>query len=100
MSETNFLDTADAIGARLSRDAIWSGPRCNWLGDAMEYVDLRWQVGHRTFGPDLYSGVSGIGLFLAHLFSHTQERIFKKTALGAVEGALSQLEKFSAYGAF
>jgi type 2 lantibiotic biosynthesis protein LanM len=98
--DTTFLDTANAIGGRLCRDAIWAGGRCNWLGDAMEYVDGRWQVGHRAFGPDLYGGVSGIGLFLAQLFSHTQEKTFKKTALGAMECGLSQLERFNAHRDF
>src|SRR5512140_2885050 len=33
---TQFLEAAAAIGADLCRDAIWDGPRCNWLGDSME----------------------------------------------------------------
>jgi len=32
------LPVADAIGARLCRDAIWAGRRCNWLGASMEPV--------------------------------------------------------------
>jgi lantibiotic biosynthesis protein len=92
MSETRYLENADAIGARLCRDAIWAGNRCNWLGDSMEYVESRWQVVHRSFGPEIYSGTSGIGLFLARLFAFTQDRIVKKTAEGAIQNAIAQLD--------
>lgn len=95
MSETRFLNAADSIGARLCRDALWSGERCNWLGDAMEYIESRWQVVHRSFGPFLYDGTSGMGLFLARLFDRTHEEIFRKTAEGAMACALSQLGRFN-----
>jgi type 2 lantibiotic biosynthesis protein LanM len=94
MANTTYLETADAIGARLCRDAVWSGERCNWLGDSMEFVESRWQVVHRAFGPELYNGTSGIGLFLARLFVHTGDTVFKKTAEGALHCALSKLEIF------
>jgi type 2 lantibiotic biosynthesis protein LanM len=94
MANTKYLETADAIGARLCRDAIWSGERCNWLGDSMEFVELRWQVIHRTFGPDFYNGTSGIALFLAHLFVQTGDPMFRKTAEGALQCAISRLEMF------
>lgn len=90
MSESGFLEAADRIGARLCRDAIWAGDRCNWLGDAMEFAESRWQVVHRSLGPDLYGGTSGIALFLARLFSLTGEEIFKKAAEGGIRCALSQ----------
>src|SRR5207302_9342513 len=75
----------------LCRDAIWAGGRCNWLGDAMEFAEGRWQVVHRSFGPDLYGGTAGIALFLGRLYSLTREKIFKKAAEGAVRCALSQM---------
>ncbi len=87
-----FLEAAYAIGADLCRDAIWDGNRCNWLGDSMEFVLGGWQVVHRSFGPDLYGGTSGIGLFLARLYQATGEKVFRATALGAVEHALSLWE--------
>ena len=93
MSEVKYLEVADRLGARLCRDAIWSGKRCNWLGDSMEFIESRWQVTHRAFGPDLYNGTSGIALFLSYLFACTQEKIFKKTAQGALACAISQLDK-------
>jgi type 2 lantibiotic biosynthesis protein LanM len=93
MNDAKYLEAADRLGARLCRDAIWSGERCNWLGDSMEFIESRWQVAHRAFGPELYNGTSGIALFLACLFSFTQEKIFRKTAQGAINCALSQLDR-------
>ena len=90
MTDNNeFLEAANSIGADLCRDAIWDGQRCNWLGDSMEYVLGGWQIVHRSFGPDLYGGTSGVGLFLARLYQATHANIFRTTALGAVEHALS-----------
>ena len=64
-----FLDAAWSIGMRLCRDAIWDGDRCNWLGDSMEPHAGEWKVAHKSFGPELYSGTTGIALFLARLAS-------------------------------
>jgi len=100
MSETRYLEAADAIGARLCRDAIWSGDRCNWLGDAMEFAESRWQVVHRSFGPDLYGGTSGIALFLARLYSVAPEKVFRKTAEGGILCALAQLGQLDPAASF
>jgi lantibiotic modifying enzyme len=82
-----FLEAADRIGARLCRDAIWSGGRCNWIAETMvaegEFV---WC----PLGPDLYSGTAGIALFLHHLAEATGEPIFRDTAGGALAQAVSQ----------
>lgn len=85
-----YLEVATAIGARLCRDALWAGRRCNWLGPSMEFVENQWSIVHRAFGPDLYGGTSGIGLFLARLFAETRERLFRKTAEGALQHAISR----------
>jgi lantibiotic modifying enzyme len=90
-----FLAVADALGARLCRDAVWDGRRCNWLGDSMEFVAGAWQVAHRSFGPDLYGGTSGIALFLARLHAATGERLFRKTATAALEQTLSRLDRLA-----
>lgn len=87
-----YLETAAALGADLCRDALWDGSRCNWLGDSMEFVLGGWQVVHRTFGPDLYGGTSGIALFLARLYEATGEKLFRVTAEGAAAHALSRWE--------
>src|SRR6266571_3023051 len=94
-SKTIFLKAAESIGVRLCRDAIWDGLRCNWLGDSMEFTSQAWTVVHRSFGPDLYSGTSGIALFLARLHQATTEPIFRITAEGAIRQALSRLGQVS-----
>ena len=87
-----FLDAAWSIGARLCRDAIWDGARCNWLGDSMEPHGGEWKVAHRSFGPELYSGTSGIALFLARLHALRPDPLVAKTARGAMAQALSRAE--------
>src|SRR3954453_8994355 len=84
-----FLQTADRIGARLCRDAIWAGARCNWMGDSMEMLNRTWTVVHRSFGPSLYNGTGGVALFLLRLYSITGEERFRATAQGAIEQALA-----------
>lgn len=95
-SRQHFLETANAIGARLCRDAIWHDGRCNWLGDSMEFVSNAWKVAHRAFGPGLYGGTSGIGLFLARLASFTNERMYQKAAEGGIRQALKEKDTLHA----
>jgi lantibiotic biosynthesis protein len=94
-SNSTFLETANGIAAKLCRDALWSGDRCNWLGSAMEFVENNWTVVHRAAGASLYDGTSGIALFLARLFKHSPERLYRVTAMGGMRQALSRLEDFS-----
>jgi lantibiotic biosynthesis protein len=85
---TLFLETAAALGARICRDALWGDGICNWIGYSMESLGGRWRNVHRAYGGELYSGTSGIALFLARLHAVTGERMFKRTALGAIRHAL------------
>ena len=94
-SPQKFLEVAEFLGARLSRDAIWAGNRCNWFG--LNVTELRTGVpvvAHRMCGPDYYSGTSGIAVFLAHLYAATGEKVFRSTAEGAIRHALSRLDHF------
>lgn len=100
MAQDKYLEVADALGARLCRDAIWSGDSCNWTGDFMKSVDSRWQVVHETCGPVLYNGTAGIALFLANLFAFTRNEALKRTAQGALNCALSFLDQFDAITGF
>jgi type 2 lantibiotic biosynthesis protein LanM len=85
-----FLEAAWNIGTRLCRDAIWDGDRCNWLGDSMEPHGGEWKVAHKSFGPDLYSGTSGIALFLGRLHRMRADSLVAQTARGAIRQALSR----------
>ena len=92
-----YLDVAAALGARVCRDALWAGDRCNWTGFSMESLDGRWKHTHRAYGPDVYGGTSGVGLFLARLHAATGERVFRHTALGALRNALNRAEDVEAF---
>jgi type 2 lantibiotic biosynthesis protein LanM len=92
---SEFLATAEAIASGLSRDAIWQGDRCNWLG--AEPVDLtrtdqQSKLSYRALGPNLYDGTSGVALFLAELHAATGDVTARRTALGAVRQALSRVD--------
>ena len=88
--ESTFVEAAGAIGAKICRDALWANGRCNWIGPLMEPIEGRWHPVHKIAGPDLYGGTSGIALALARLFAATGERMFKRTALGAINHALAR----------
>jgi lantibiotic modifying enzyme len=64
----------------------------------MEPLGGRWQQVHKVFGPDFYGGTSGIALALATLYQETSERVFKRTALGAIHHALAQSEEIAPVG--
>jgi type 2 lantibiotic biosynthesis protein LanM len=87
-----YLTAAAQFGARLCRDAIWWETRCNWLGSVMENVNGSWTIIERALGPDLYGGTSGIALFLARLAEVTGEKLFRRTAVGALNQAWSRRE--------
>ena len=80
-----WLEVADRIGARLCRDAVWSGARCNWLGWAVEQRRQFNLPVYRAQGPSLHDGVAGIALFLAELLRFTGDPLQRATALGALE---------------
>jgi lantibiotic modifying enzyme len=89
-----------AIGDRLVTEAIWSKDRCNWVGAVS--VDARNGNGagpgltYRALGPDLYSGSSGVALFLAQLSAATGQDLYRPTARAAMRHALSRRDDVSA----
>jgi type 2 lantibiotic biosynthesis protein LanM len=90
-----FLDTAERIGARLCRDAVWHQGRSNWTSDFLGDESLA----HGALGPDLYSGTAGIALFLWRLAEATGDRIFRVTAEAALRQAL-EITPLSGYGLY
>ncbi|WP_237479840.1 lanthionine synthetase LanC family protein [Lichenibacterium dinghuense] len=85
-----YLDVADGIGCALVREAIWQGDRCNWLcwnlepGAGGAFVPVL-----KPATPELYSGVSGIALFLARLQAATGDPHQRRAARGALRQALA-----------
>jgi lantibiotic modifying enzyme len=93
MHEQAFLETADRIGARLCRDAVWSGNQCNWLGWALDAVGPSWTPVHRVQTCSLYDGTAGIALFLGRLSAFTNDRMQKDTAIGAINHAIAGISQ-------
>lgn len=84
-----FLECADRIGRKLCREAVWDGKRCTWLGWSMEALNMTWVSAYRAYAADLYSGTSGIALFLAELHQFTRDPELRRTLEGAVNQTLS-----------
>lgn len=94
-SSQDFLEAAEFLGAKLCRDAIWAGERCNWFGlPTTEMGTVVPTVAHRMCGSDYHAGTSGIAIFLGHLYAATGEKLFRVTAEGAIRQALSRLDDF------
>lgn len=89
-----YLDTAAQIAWRLARQAIWHEGRCNWLGflPIERSLTPQYNVTFSALGPDLYSGTSGLALFLAELYTATGNAEARRTALGAIRQALSRVD--------
>ena len=91
MPETMFLETADRLGRRLCRDAVWSGNECNWLGWAMETVGASWSTVYRAQSPNLYDGTAGIALFLARLHQFSGDTHQRTAAIGALNHSFAAM---------
>lgn len=88
-----FLNTADELGWRLSKEAVWHGNQCNWLGiEPINEGSHEDGVGplYKALGSTLYSGTSGVALFLAELYAASGSSEVRRTALGAIQQALSR----------
>ena len=94
MPESHFLETADRIGSRLTRDAIWFQDRCNWLGWALEAVGSSWTPVYRVQTSTLYDGTAGIALFLGRLYQFTHDPLQRATAMAALNQAWDALPTF------
>jgi lantibiotic modifying enzyme len=93
-----YLATARAIAARLARTAVWDGPRCTWVGSAVEALNGTYQLVQRACGPDLYSGTAGIALFLALLLEQHPDAVLLETLEGAVAHVLADQASPPTYG--
>jgi Lanthionine synthetase C-like protein/HopA1 effector protein family len=102
--QQQFLETALQIGQLLAKGAIWHEGQCNWLGTELDghntHTSQRRQLAYQALGPDIYSGTSGIALFLAELHTTFANDQIRQTALAAIRQALSQVPKLLAAGRF
>ena len=97
-----FLHTAFEIGKALTQRAVWHDRRCNWLGLDV-YGENRTtknttNLAYKSLGPDLYSGTSGIALFLAELQTAVDDDEIRRTSIGAIQQAISLAPKLLTSG--
>jgi Lanthionine synthetase C-like protein/HopA1 effector protein family len=93
-STSDYLDVAVRIASRITRQAIWHRNQCNWVGFQALERSLTPQ-GNATLsalGPELYTGTSGVALFLGELSAQTGDTDVRRTALGAIAQALSHVD--------
>ncbi len=87
-----FLNTALDIGKQLAVNAVWHKNRCNWIGENLDASESGYRIVHRSFDMELYSGISGIALFLSKLYVVTQDKVIRHTLEGALNNIAWQLE--------
>lgn len=90
-SPARLVAAARAIGDRLDTLAHRRGDAVNWLG-VTPAAGEGWSLAPSDAG--LYSGVSGLALFLGYLGTETGEERFDKLARGALETFRHQLKAF------
>ncbi len=93
MNKAQWLNSAETIGIHIARSAIWDGKYCNWMSwhtlpGLQPTAQYRWQA----LGPSVYDGTAGLAWFLGDLSRATENSLFKKTALGAIEHALQHAD--------
>jgi lantibiotic modifying enzyme len=94
MDRGGLIAAARAIGDRLCAQALWHERRCSWVGvvsdpaaDGEPAVNVC-----RALGPEIYSGASGVALFLAQLYAVAPSRRLRDTARGAIRQAMARCE--------
>jgi Lantibiotic modifying enzyme len=104
LGQQQFLEAALQIGQLLTKGAIWHEDQCNWLGMELEgrnaITSQKGQLAYQALGPDIYSGTSGIALFLAELHATFANDQIRQTALAAIRQAISQIPQLLAAGHF
>lgn len=79
-----YVEAALSIGKYLAREAIWYKDMCNWTGHEVCLVDQNYVNAVKSCGIELYSGLSGIALFLSALYERTQDPIILHTLEGTL----------------
>ncbi|MEX1080234.1 MAG: lanthionine synthetase LanC family protein [Homoserinimonas sp.] len=89
------LRHATAIAGRLIDSAVWHADRCTWFGvrrGIANPIGGRRATAWGVLGPTLYSGTSGIALFLAEFAAATGMQLAADTAGGAIRSGLAGAE--------
>lgn len=97
MSSDPYLGAAVRLGREIAAAALWSNERCSWVGGMPDEGPSGVVMTYAAFGPDLYGGTAGVGFVLAEIFdaSGAAEPELRRTALGAIEHALSRADELA-----
>lgn len=98
ITKTSFSEVAWSIGCQLMKDSVWHNDACNWLGHWIEPVNGKYVPLVRSFGPDLYSGTSGIALFLSALYTESEDPVILKTINGTIAQIRATMHKIPNQG--
>jgi hypothetical protein len=96
LGEQESLGAARGIGAQIVGRAIWHGGQCTWIGALGVGAGSPRATRVGSVGGDLYDGTSGIALFLGELYRATGDDHVGRTALGAIDHAMTHQVEASA----
>ena len=89
-----FFETADKIGKRLVKQAIWKNNTCTWNVNVPDRTNYQLKKSLlEPAGGGIYQGTAGIAVFLCELYKQTDDVEIKKTAIGAVKHAIEEAKK-------
>lgn len=95
-----YLEAALNIGKYLAKEAIWHENKCNWTGHEVTAVNGHYVNVVKSCDIELYSGLSGIALFLTELYELTKDPIIFHTLEGTLNSIQANLKsnKLNNYG--
>lgn len=79
-----YLNAARSIGNYLLREAVWDGDRCNWVDLNTDYDAHPPLVQAKSMKSDLYSGLSGVLLYLVALHELDKNELIRELIQGVV----------------
>jgi len=95
-----YLETAAKLGRQIVKDAFWHGDRCNWVGAMPEEGGGGgFTLTYAALTPEVYGGTAGVAMFLAQLFRCVHDEEVRRTAVAAMNQALSRTDDVPAAAA-
>lgn len=93
-NKSKFLEVTEKIAYRLVNSAIYSNNKCSWIVNVPDRKTsgVKKSIEEKA-GGTVYQGTAGIALFLLELYKITNEKIYGKTAEGAMNFALEEADK-------
>ncbi|HEU5201087.1 MAG TPA: type 2 lanthipeptide synthetase LanM family protein, partial [Ktedonobacterales bacterium] len=88
-NRARLLEAASALGDVLERTAVWRAGTAGWMS-IVQPSEHEWAL--LPAGLDLYNGLPGIVLFLAHLAALTKEERYLRLARAALQNITALLK--------